>query len=145
MQEFSNATLKRINQGKEQIKDFLKKKVILKMEEALRQEDTHPERVILEEMGVTMIALTNFRVYDELDEYQITYSRQYKLIVDNLYQTSPQLQELSYYDLRVYLVLLYAKNLDKFSKQQKLPPSLEGIREMKKEELLIEIQGQKNN
>ena len=141
--EFAHQQRKRINQGKEQIKDFLKAKIFPQLEDILKEEPTNFERIILQEIHITQKAMDDFRRHHQVDAMDATLALYFRRLVCNLYQTAAQLQVHSPADLKIYLALLYTARLGKYGNGE-LPPPLAHIMQMGRESLTEDISAIKN-
>lgn len=126
---------------------YLLRKVDADIEEVSRTAADNPERLVLEEFQI----LKELKQQRESGEFGVLSYLELSLkrCANNLYRTTEELELMSNADLVTYLTVLYVANLDKYVnlvdyRTSTLPPKVEQILSMDREQLGKEIALQKN-
>lgn len=133
----------RINQGKEQMREYLTRKVMGDIREAGKCAPTNPERVVLEELQV----LEDVRQAKESGELGVEafYRGALARCANNLYRTAEELEGAGGGDLACYLVVLCVSRMSlDWSPTSPPPPRCEQVVAMGRPQLLREISLWKN-
>jgi hypothetical protein len=95
----------RINFGKQQMKDYLARKVVADIRETAGQASSHPERVVLEELQI----LEDLQQAEESGRMGVEhfYKGGLARCADNLFRSGEEVERASSADLACYLMVLY--------------------------------------